>query len=96
MTKNEETSLISLRKKLVSNSKAILYNQITLPLGSLKMEKIINWIEQIKSISEIDLNLFSEYNKLTSDYPIGNDRIRYNEKFLAELDMKLENINTRF
>ena len=96
MTEHEEISLKSLRKKLVSNSNAILSNQITIPLGSLKMEKIINWIEQIKPITELDLKVFSDYNNQTSDYPIGEDRKRYNAEFLAKLDIKLDDVTLCF
>lgn len=96
MTEHEEIRLKSLRKKLVSNSKAILLGHITMPMGSLKMEQIISWIEQIKPIAEIDLKVFSDYNNQTSDYPIGEDKIRYNAKFLDELDKKLGDVTSYF
>lgn len=96
MTEHEEIRMKSLRKKLVSNSRAILLQHISMPLGSLKMEKIIYWIEQIKPITEIDIKVFSDYNNQTSDYPIGEDRMRYNSKFLAELDTKLDDLTLYF
>lgn len=96
MTEHEEIRLKSLQKKLVSNSRAILLGHISMPLGSLKMGNIITWIEQIKPITEIDLKVFSDYNNQTSDYPIGEDRMRYNAKFLAELDIKLDNVTSYF
>lgn len=96
MTEHEEIRLKSLQKKLVSNSRAILLRHITIPLGSLKMEQIICWIEQIKPITEIDLKIFSDYNNQTSDYAIGEDRIQYNANFLAELDIKLDDVTSYF
>lgn len=67
-----------------------------MPLGSLKMEKIITWIEQIKPITEVDLKVFSDYNNQTSDYPIGEERMRYNAKFLVELDEKFDDVTLYF
>lgn len=96
MTEHEEIGWRSLLKKLVSNSRAILSNQISMPLGSLKMERIIYLIEQIKPITELNLKVFSDYNIQTSDYPIGEVRKGYNAKFLAELDIKLDNITLCF
>ena len=96
MTEHEEIRLKSLQKKLVSNSRAILLEHITMPLGSLKMAQIISWIEQIKPITELDLKVFSDYNNQTSNYPLGEDRIRYNAMFLAELDIKLDDVTSYF
>ena len=96
MTEHEEKRLKSLQKKLVSNSRAILLEHITMPLGSLKMAQIISWIEQIKPITELDLKVFSDYNNQTSNYPLGEDRIRYNAMFLAELDIKLDDVTSYF
>ena len=76
-------------KKLVSNSRAILTNQITIPVGSQKMEKIIFWINAIKPIIEVDLKVFIDLNNQTGDYPIGTDRLSYEKNFLAKLDSEL-------
>ena len=96
MTEHEEIRLKSLQKKLVSNSRAILLEHITIQLESLKMAQIISWIEQIKPITELDLKVFSDYNNQTSNYPLGEDRIRYNAMFLAELDIKLDDVTSYF
>ena len=96
MTEHEKLRLKSWHKKLVSNSRAILSKQIFMPYGSLKMEKIINTINQIKPITELDLEIFSDYNNQTGEYPIGEDRIRYNEEFLAKLDLELEKVTMYF
>ena len=96
MTEHEEIRFKSLLKKLVSNSQAILSKQISMPLGSLEMEKIINWINQIKPITELDLKVFTDYNNQTNDYPIGKDRLQYNVDFLAKLDVKLDDVTSYF
>ncbi len=86
----------SLKRKLVSNSRAILLGHITMPHGCLKMQRIILWIEQIKPITEINLEVFNEYNEQTSNYPVAEDRLHYNAKYLAELDIKLNEVNSLF
>ena len=96
MTDLEITKRKNQIEKLVSNARAIISNEIALPLGSHKMEKIIVWINDIESIKEIDLKVFSDYNNQTSDYPIGVDRLRYNMNYLLELDVKLDNLTSYF
>mgnify|MGYP006168088431 CR=1 FL=1 len=71
MTKHEEIRRKSLLKKLVSNAKAILAEKISMPLGSLEMEKIIYWINQINLIKETFLNtLKNKYSNLNT-IPLG-------------------------
>lgn len=53
-------------KKLVSNARAIISNQIALPLGVMKMNTILYWITQIEPLEEIDLKIFSDYKLKTS------------------------------
>ena len=96
MTKHEEIRRKSLLKKLVSNAKAIIAEKISMPLGSLEMEKIIYWINQIKPITELDLKVFADFNNQTNDYPIGEDRTNYNKEFLAKLDVKLDDVTLYF
>lgn len=92
----EETKHKNQIKKLVSNARAIISNDIALPMGSLKMERIIGWINDIEPITEIDLKVFSDYNNQTSDYAIGVDRLGYNKDYLLELDVKLDDLTSYF
>ena len=96
MTELDEMRRKQYLKKLVSNSRAILTKQISFPLGSLKMEKIILWINYIEPITELDLKVFAAYNSQTSDYPIGEDRLHYDSEFLAKLDVDLNKLNSDF
>ncbi len=96
MTDLEITKRKNQIEKLVSNARAIISNEIALPLGSHKMEKIIGWIVDIEPIKEIDLKVFSDYNNQASDYPIGVDRLGYNINYLLELDVKLDDLTTYF
>ena len=77
-------------KKLVSNSRAIITHQIVIPLGSVKMEKILYWIDQIEPLNEIDLSVFSQYNTKIRSLPIGVERLSYNKDFLLYEDSKLD------
>ena len=83
-------------KKLVSNARAIISNEIGIPIGSLKMERIILWINDIKPLTEIQLDVFTSYNNQTNEYPIGVDRLGYNKDYLLELDVKLDEITHSF
>lgn len=79
-------------EKLVSNSRAILTNQIGLPLGVQKMTKILTWIENIKSLENIDTEIFSKCYKKFSKYPIGTERLTYNKDFLIAQDRLIDDV----
>ncbi|TFF34942.1 hypothetical protein [Mucilaginibacter psychrotolerans] len=83
-------------KKLVSNSRAIISNQIALPLGVQKMKTIIYWIGQIAPIDNIDLDVFQEYMAQTANLPIGTERLTYNPEFLKQQDTQLDYLTTRY
>lgn len=92
----EKTKRKNQIKKLVSNARAIISNDIALPMGSLKMERIIGSINDIAPITEIALDVFSNYNNQTNDYPIGIDCLGYNVDYLLQLDIKLDDITDYF
>lgn len=79
-------------KKLVSNSRAILTNQIGLPLGVQKMTKILTWIENINSLENIDTEIFSNFYKEISKYPLGTERLAYNKEFLKAQDRLIDEV----
>jgi hypothetical protein len=83
-------------KKLISNARAILSNQITLPLGVSKMKKYISWINQIEPIENINLDVFSEFMSLTEDLPIGTERLTYSLDFLKKQDVQLDKLTSRY
>ena len=79
-------------KKLVSNARAIVTNQIGIPLGILKMTKIIYWIDRISKLENINLNLFDELYKSISDFPLGSERLHCNKEYLTKQDKELNKI----
>ncbi|RFZ82077.1 hypothetical protein DYU05_15720 [Mucilaginibacter terrenus] len=86
----------NLIKKLVSNSRAIISNQIALPLGVKKMNMIISWIAHIEPIGNINLTVFKEYMSETGNLPLGSERLHYNPEFLKLQDEQLDRITIRF
>ena len=82
--------------KLVSNARAILTNQIGIPLGVLKMGAIITRIQFIRPITEIDLSVFSEYNNKTSTFPINKERLHYNSEYLKQQDTILDELTVKY
>lgn len=96
MNDSEKTNRNNQIKKLVSNARAIICNEIGLPMGSLKMERLIARINEIDPITEIHLDVFSNYNNQTNEYPIGIDRLGYNVDYLLQLDIKLDDVTDYF
>ncbi|QJD80293.1 hypothetical protein [Spirosoma rhododendri] len=82
-------------EKLISNARAILTNQIALPLGIHKMMKQLYWIEQIGPLP-IDVSLLREYYQQIQDYPLGTDRLLWNPSKLIELDSAMELITQQY
>lgn len=83
-------------KRLVSNSKAILSNQIGLPLGVSKMGSIITWLNNIEPIANISLEIVYQYNSCTSSYFLGPERLSCSKDFLIKQDQDLDKINSKY
>lgn len=83
-------------KKLVSNSRAIISNQIGLPVGSIKMVGIIYWIEMEGPLQGIDLGIFKEYASMINPYLTGTDRLYSDREFLKKQDVRLDEITAKY
>lgn len=83
-------------KRLVSNSKAILSNQIGLPLGVSKMGSIITWLNDIEPITNINLEIVNQYNSCTSSYFLGPERLSCSKASLIKQNKELDKINSKF
>lgn len=79
-------------RKLISSARAILTNQVALPLGIHKMLKIVTWINQIELVP-LDLTVIKEYHRQIVDYPLSSDRLLWERMKLLQLDTELEEIN---
>ncbi len=89
MPNKEESRIINVRK-LVSNAKAILTNQIGFPLGIRKMVRIQAWIRP--SLSEIDLGVFRECDLAFGGCPIGSERLLWEKNALKIQDEIIEKV----
>jgi hypothetical protein len=83
-------------KQLVSNARAILSNQVGLPLGVLKMNKYITFINHISPMEGIDLTIFSIYDDSIREVPIGTERLEWNVEKLIEFEGQIDKANSLF
>jgi hypothetical protein len=90
MAQNQEAIQFNV-KKLVSNAKAILTNQIALPLGVRKMNKIRYWINQSQSVMSIDFKIFDEFDNMVKGCPVGTERLLWAQEALKEQDKIIDN-----
>ena len=83
-------------KKLVSNAKAIISNQIALPLGIRKMAKLKFWFGESVSLLNIDLTIFDKFENEVNGLPIGSERLLWEKEALKKQDIVLENIIAKY
>lgn len=86
----EEQNRVGNVKKLVSNAKAILTNQIGLPVGVRKMTKIQHWINP--ALTEIDLKIFGEFDLAVGRCPIGPERLLWDKDALKIQDQVIDKV----
>ena len=80
-------------KQLVSAARAIVTYQVGLPLGCIRVRKILIWLKPHK---ELVYPVFDEYLKSVSALPLSSERLRWNRDALREADKKLEAASKRF
>ena len=96
LNQHDQTRKDNYIKKLVSNARSIISNQIALPLGAIKMYKILFWINQIETIEAIDLHVFTDYKSKISNFAIGTERLSYSLTFLKNQDKQLDEITKQY
>lgn len=94
MTKEEveNLKLERLIKKLVSNARAILTNQIGLALGVQKMTGLLLWVKDLNQL-DINVQIFNEYYSRTTGIPLGTERLQWNIESLIREDQKLQKLD---
>ena len=80
MEKDREINI----NKLVSNAKAILTNQIGLPLGVRRMTTIQHWIKP--PLTNVDLAIFNDIDSKIKECPIGTERLLWEKNALMKQD----------
>jgi hypothetical protein len=81
-------------RKLVSNAKAILTNQIGLPLGVRKMTRIAHWTTP--TFSRVDLRIFAAFDQAIAECPIGSERLLWDKDTLKKQDEIIDGAITRY
>jgi hypothetical protein len=77
-------------KKLVSNAKAIVTNQIAMPLGVRKMNKIIIWLSQGQYACPIDMTVFQNFENNINGCPVGTERLLWDKEALKLQDQIID------
>ena len=84
------------RKRLVSNARAIITNQIAIPLGAVRMNKIMFRAGKSNAFQGIDLSLFTEYSDQYNGCPVGTERLLWDKEALREQDKHLDELTSRY
>ncbi len=83
----------SLIRKLVANARAIISYQVGLPVGCVKMDKILIWLAPFEKLG---YTIFSDYLNDTKGLPIGTERLQWNRESLRKYDERLIQINLKY
>jgi len=83
----------SYMKQLVSSARAIVTYQVGLPLGCIRVSRILTLLRPHK---ELAYPVFDDYLKTVSELPISSERLLWSREALNEADKKLEAASSRF
>ncbi len=81
---------------MVSNARAIISNQVAIPLGVYKMNQIIGWLEPYKEANDIDVSIFRDYDLNVDELPIGTERLQWNIEKLIEFENEFDEVNLTY
>jgi hypothetical protein len=84
---------VSYLKKLVSAARAIVTYQVGLPVGCVRVSRVLSWLRPYK---ELPYPVFDEYLQELRTLPISSERLEWNREALQEADKKLEVVSRRF
>jgi hypothetical protein len=84
----------NLLKKLVSNARAIISNEIGISVGCLKMIRIIAWLEPHEVI--LNYPVFEDYSEAIIAIPSGKERLNCSREALRRYDEQLLPINSQY
>lgn len=81
-----------LYKRLISNARAIIANQIVLALGVSKMLNLLSYMRDYKPF-ENNMKVFSDYYNETKGIPLGTERLYWNIEALKQIDKRLRDLD---
>ncbi|MFT2008056.1 hypothetical protein ACMA1I_05215 [Pontibacter sp. 13R65] len=92
----EEKERQRIINKMVSNARAIISNQVAIPLGVYKMDQIMRWLEPYKRTDDVDMSIFRDYDLHIDDLPVGTERLQWNIEKLIILEKEFDENNRMF
>ncbi len=83
------------RAKLVSAALSILANEVALPQGCVRIAKILYWL---RPLDDVQYPVVREYLQALEETgaPLGSDRLLWERRRLAELDVALWSVTERY
>jgi hypothetical protein len=81
-------------RKLVANARAIISYQVGLPLGCVKMDHLLIWLEQ--EGEKLDFPIFREYLDNVREIPTGSERLECSRAALRRYDARLVPVNLEY
>lgn len=83
----------SLRRKLVSAARAVVTYQTGLPVGCVRLERVLTWL---RAVEPVEMPAVAAYVEATQLLPRGTERLAWDRAALRPLDVRLEAINREF
>ena len=80
-------------RKLVSTARAIISNEIGMPVGCIRASKILYWL---KGYDGPDYPIFELYLREVHELPIGHERLEWEPNKLKTKDAILEKYNAQY
>jgi hypothetical protein len=81
-------------RRIVSNARAIISYQVGLPVGCLKMDRLLCWFE-IEG-EKLNFPVFGEYHENVREIPIASERLECSRAALRRYDERLVPINLEY
>jgi len=82
-----------LLRKLVSNARTIIANQIGFPVGCERMSRILFWL---KVHEELNYEVFKTYADATMCIPTGTERLHCTREALRRHGEQLNEVNRKY
>ena len=81
-------------RRLVANARAIISYQVGLPVGCVKMDRLLTWLEH--EGEKVDLPVFGEYLEQVREFSTGSERLECSRAALRRYDERLVPINLEY
>ena len=89
-----EQKRVSYLRKLVANARATISYQVGLPVGCVKMERLMVWLGT--EGEKLSFPVFGEYLLKVREFPTGSERLECSRAALRRYDERLVPINLEY